>query len=147
MTYGSQAFKIAFTDAMLNWYKGGKVDPDPRGQWECIDPPRGGWIAGHRGPPSFSLTTTYRWKPAKKRIVIIGGVELVAPETVAPETVAPVDGTTFIYEMGNGSVEDCPWTGSAFDKRSLANGKVFLTSEDCQAMSDAQRKQRLGGGV
>jgi hypothetical protein len=32
-------------------------------------------------------------------------------------------------------------------KTVLAAGKMFLTSEDCQAMADVQRKQRLGGGV
>jgi hypothetical protein len=34
--------------------------------------------------------------------------------------------------------------GDEFDKQQLANGKVFLTREDAQAMADAQRKQRLG---
>jgi len=142
-TYTAQEFEIEFYKAMHEWVQGGKVGPDPRMMWECRAPNCGKLEFDSKFPhqtPSFTDGIEYRWKPAKKRTVVIDGVELVAPEVAEPmrNTIYFVegrDGTLFSYLWGD-------WEGQ---DDALANGKVFLTCEDCQAMADAQRKQRMGG--
>lgn len=133
----AQEFEVAFYEAMHKWVTGGKVGPDPRGEWECMI--EDGWI-GNNFPctPAFS-ELGYRWKPTPKRTVTIDGVELVAPEVDAPTY-----GAEIFVETADGKMNSWKFTGSGFDVRLLANGKVFLTREDCQAMVDFQRNQRLG---
>ena len=142
-TFNAKEFEIEFYKAMHEWASGGKVGPDPRGEWEhqgCIDD---NWRSFGNVVPSPSFDDRrekYRWKPAKKRTVVIDGVELVAPEVDASKQasmyfVEGLDGRVYPYLWGHLHGED----------EALVNGKLFLTSEDCQAMADAQRKQRMGG--
>ena len=139
-TYTADEFEIEFYKAMHEWVQGGKVGPDPRGVWE-FSTYSDYWIAPPTQMPDFVSYAKYRWKPAKKRTVVIDGVELVAPEVDAP-----VNGTTYFCEYNRGNIESySPWGGYSFDYEALANGKVFLTREYCQSMADAQRKQRMGG--
>ena len=137
----AQEFKIAFTKAMLTWYEGAEVGTDPRGEWEysfC------GYMwrttPGDAAIPTFNSEATYRWKQPNKRTVPIEGVELVAPEVEAP-----ADGTAFYTENGNCIACVYLWKANDWSIEALKNGKVFLTREDCQAMADANRKQRMGG--
>jgi len=134
-------FEIAFYEAMSKWVSGGKAGPDPRGEWEYQQAATGLWFGVGKNPcmPAWDLPA-YRWKPAKKRTVTIGGVELVAPETDAPAL-----GSTYFTEITDGDVStNFNWECDSMDVGALKNGKVFLSREDCQAMSDAQRKQRIG---
>ena len=128
-------FEIEFYAAMANWVVGGKQGPDPRGEWECLHV--GQWMCGHKGPPGFVANTTYRWKPDPRRTVTIDGVVLVAPETDAPEP-----HTYYFFEGWTGDVFKDAWRSTEGDNQALKNGKVFLTREDAQAMSDVLRKQR-----
>ncbi len=144
-TLTAQEFEIAFYEAMSRWVSGGKVGPDPRGEWESrtglFDPWVGTRATAPLFPPHYFADCEYRWKQPKKRTVVIDGVELVAPEMVAP-----ADDTEYYTECPNGTVEEWVWGSDNFDDvEALKNAKVFLTSEDCQAMADAQRKQRMGG--
>ena len=138
----AKEFEIEFYDRMSRWVQGGKTGPDPRGEWEFRI--GGKWSAstGVHIDPTFSEVTQYRWKPAKKRTVIIGGIELVAPEVDALHV-----GAKFYSEGLTGKVDDWKWGNHPCDYQALKNGKVFLTHEDCQAMADAQRKQRMGGAL
>ena len=136
----AQEFEVAFYEAMYKWVAGGKVGSDPREEWEYgykVDE----WRNSNSKPkaPEFDTNTHYRWKPTPKRTVTIDGVELVAPEVVAPN-----ENAEYFYEHSGGKIRMEWWEGIDFDKTILSNGKVFLTHEDCQAMSDVQRKQRLG---
>lgn len=135
----SSEFEIAFYEAMVKWAAGGKVGPDPRGEWEFAPFDSLAWVQGRNIIPYFEPHTLYRWKPAKKHTVIIDGVELVAPEVDAPEK-----GKMVFIETANGCVYTWKWAGEDYDGELLANGSVFLTREDCQAMADAQHNQRLG---
>jgi hypothetical protein len=139
-TYTAQKFEVAFYEAMVKWVSEGKAGPDPRGEWE-VDSTNGlNWIPSC-GIPAF-LSNQYRWKPTKKRTVVIDSVELVAPEVDAPE-----QGRVFFISDSYGTAIETHWTSTAADNIWLANGKVFLTREDAQAMADAQRKQRMGGAT
>jgi len=142
-TFTAQEFEIEFYRAMHEWVQGGKVGPDPRGEWEYQGDIRDKWWALGNGVPNPSFNDrreNYRWKPAKKRIVVIDGVELVAPEVDAP-----TDGERYFIEGWDGEFFSYLWGDRYGEDIALANGKVFLTREDCLAMADAQRKQRLGG--
>jgi len=136
----AQEFKIAFTKAMLTWYEGAEVGTDPRGEWEysfC------GYMwrttPGDAAIPTFNSEATYRWKQPNKRTITIDGVELVAPELAAFEV------GTYVYVMTLASAESHIWGSPCCNYDWLAMGLIFLTREDAQAMSDAQRKQRMGG--
>jgi len=141
-TYTADEFEIAFYKAMHEWASGGKVGKLPRGNWEYRYSKSEDWRQSSELPhtPSFDDLAQYRWKPAKKRTVVIDGVELVAPEVDAPEVRSPI-----FIELAQGDVSQWLWEGRKADVKALASGKVFLTKEDAQAMADAQRKQRLGG--
>ena len=137
-TYTSQEFEIEFYAAMVNWASVGKVGPDPRGEWEFYY--EGCWTNHGTNFPNFCCHRAYRWKQPKKRTVPIGGVELVAPEIEEPAS-----GTVYYAEDWTGTIFPKSWVGHYLvEDSALANGKVFLTREDCQAMADAQREQRLG---
>ena len=139
-TFTAKEFEIEFYKAMHEWLQGGKVGPDPRGQWECAsENTANSWVQHMVTPRFLDDKTLYRWKPAKKRTVVIDGVELVAPEVNALEY-----GNAYFAEGFGGLVDELFWCDDT-DPMALANGKVFLTREDCQAMADAQRKQRMGG--
>ena len=140
MTDNIQQLEVDFYKAMHDWAADGKVSPDPRSLLEYR--PNSSTVWSKLDSFHIEAAGDYRWRPAKKRTVIIDGVELVAPEVVVP-----VQGNRFFYAISNSGVVEDTWVGDLFDSKVLANGKVFLTREDCQAMSDAQRKQRLGGGV
>jgi hypothetical protein len=129
-------FEIVFYEAMAKWAAGGKVDPDPRGEWECKQGDKWVIYCGTGFPDNLLC----RWKPAKKRTVFIDGIELVAPEVDAP-----AKNCEFFYEDESGLVAATLFCGCPNDVITLINAKVFLTREDCQAMADAQRKQRMGG--
>ena len=142
-TFTAQEFEIVFYKAMAEWAQGGKIGKLPRGNWEYRYSKSEDWKQSSELPhtPSFDDLAQYRWKPAKKRTVVIDGVELVAPEVDAP-----VKGATYFCEYNKGNTESySPWGGAEFEYEALKNGKVFLNREDCQAMADAQRKQRMGG--
>jgi hypothetical protein len=81
-------------------------------------------------------------KSVKKRTVPIEGVELVAPEVEAPE----IARQCFVPAQPTG-LYIFNWTGNPCEVIWLLEGLVFLTREDCQAMGDANRKQRLGGAL
>ena len=135
-----QQFKIVFTKAMLEWYENGEVGPDPRYEWEYCGA-SGEWRQNYRTEkPYFTKSMSYRWKQPNKRTITIDGVELVAPEVDKPEV-----SKNYFVESSNGAIQDVLWRNASFDLEALKNGKVFLTREDCQAMADAQRKQRRGG--
>ena len=139
-TYTAQEFEGEFYSAMANWAVHKKVDPDPRGEWECSISHISCRASNSKACiPRFINGNEYRWKSAKKRTVPIGGVELVAPEVDAPKV-----GTAIFVELGRGIVQEWDWTLDSAGREALANLKVFLTREDCQAMADAQREQRLG---
>jgi hypothetical protein len=140
-TFTAQQFEIEFYAAMSKWVSGGKVGPDPRGEWEWRDTPTSSWdFSICMREPMWLSDCEYRWKPAKKRTVLIDGVELVAPEVGAP-----TDGAQFFIESMDGIVLMHEWNISDLEHRvALKNGKVFLTREDAQAMADALRKQRMG---
>jgi hypothetical protein len=136
----AQEFEVVFYEAMHKWVAGGKVGPDPRGEWEAH-------VSGRWQPPSSPcvpspLSFEYRWKPSKKRTVIIDGVELVAPEVGEPKEKAE-----YFYERTDGGIDTEYWDNHDFDKKILTIGKMFLTRKDCQAMADFQRNQRLGGAA
>ena len=141
-TYTADEFGIEFYTKMAEWVQGGKVGPDPRGEWEYQGHINAKWMSfvGNCVPsPTFDdPREKYRWRPAKKRTVVIDGVELVAPEVDALEY-----GNAYFAEGFGGLVDELFWCDDT-DPMALANGKVFLTREDCQAMADAQRKQRMG---
>ena len=138
-TFTVQQFEIEFYLAMSDWAREGKVGPDPRGEWEYQQISNATWHETFApATPEWDLHA-YRWKQPKKRTVIIDGVELVAPEVKAPDS-----GTKYYREGGDGMVYEGMWGTSDWDRHSIANGKLFLTREDCQVMADAQRKQRLG---
>ena len=134
-----QQFKIAFTKAMLEWYENGEVGPDPRYEWEYCGA-SGEWRQNYRTEkPYFTKSMSYRWKQPNKRTITIDGVELVAPELAAFEV------GTYVYVMTLASAESHIWGSPCCNYDWLAMGLIFLTREDAQAMSDAQRKQRMGG--
>lgn len=135
----AQQFEVAFYEAMHKWVTGGKVGPDPRAEWELADVGDPNWIRSC-GMPQFEAGFQYRWKPTPKRTVTINGVEVVAPEVDMPTI-----GTVVFIETANGCVAQWGCNGEQYDKELLAHGKFFLTREDCQAMADVQRKQRIGG--
>ena len=138
----AQGFEVASYEAMHKWVTGGKVGPDPRGEWEWKYSMwhDSAWVASKQlDAPLFGAEKCYRWKPAKKRTVTLDGVELVAPEVDVP-----AEKVQYFYEHSGGNIRVERWEGLDFDKTILSNGKLFLTHEDCQAMSDVQRKQRLG---
>jgi hypothetical protein len=136
-TYTGQQFEAVFFEAVHKWIQGGKIGPDPRNLWQLKDYGDTSWINSFC-TPQFGSATIYRWRPAKKRTVMIGGKELVAPEREAPAIGAPY----FIIR----SLEVSPftWYASQVDTRYLASGIVFLTREDAEAMRVAQMKERLG---
>jgi len=136
-TYTAAEFEIEFYRAMHEWAKGGKKGVDPRENWQKHVYLR--WVGDDR-TPCFSFGE-YRWKPAKKRTVIIDGVELVVPETVAPK----VGERYFIRDSYPSSV--MLWKGCAMEILWLGDGHIFLTAEDANAMDEAQRKQRLGSAA
>lgn len=138
----AKEFEVAFYEAMAKWVAGGKISPDPRGEIEILYADQQGiaWTHINTCHPEFLDTWVYRWKPAKKRTVTIDGVELVAPEVDAPTY-----GDTYFCENWHGDFEEETWRDTSSDESALVNSKVFLTREDCQAMSDAQRKQRIVG--
>jgi hypothetical protein len=138
----SSEFEIVFYEAMAKWASGGKVSPDPRGEIEFRPNTTWNWSEAHADQLEGTEGGEYRWKPAAKRTVTIDGVELVAPEVEAPAV-----GTT-VYCPGHWGVSTFTWEReTAMTVDYLNYGLVFLTREDAQAMADAQRKQRLGGGV
>ena len=135
----AKEFEVVFYAQMSEWVSGGKVGPDPRGEWECRDPKEHIWDGEGVTTPYFATGLEYRWKQPKKRTVTIDGVELVAPEVDAP-----ANGADYYVESWDGEVMQPVWSVDLTDRRMLANGKVFLTHKDCQAMAAFQRKQRLG---
>jgi hypothetical protein len=139
--FKANEFKVEFTQKLFDWYKGGELGEDPRGQWESSLYYNNGWISRDACEPNFSCPY-YRWKPAPKRTVVIDGVELVAPEITGP-----AERTPWFYEGLQGDILRILWVDCRSDRAALANGKVFLTPEDCQAMADMQKKQRIGGKV
>lgn len=145
-TYTADEFEREFYTRMFEWLTGDKQGPDPRGEWECSEMYPNNkmlWISHPaKKAPMFLAESMYRWKPVKKRTINIDGVELVAPEVDAPVPGAPV-----FVEWWDGNTSATSWCSSKTQIEALTNGKVFLTREDAQAMADAQRKQRLGGGV
>jgi hypothetical protein len=122
---------------------GGKVDPDPREGWELCDVSDTNWLRS-LGVPLFEPDTQYRWKPAEKRMTRLHFADGTSIELVAPEVDAPAVGSSIFVELAQGCIQEWHWDGHQAEIESLKNAKVFLTSEDCQAMADAQRKQRLG---
>jgi len=138
-TFKANEFEIEFYKAMHEWVQGGKVGPDPRREWECAsENTANSWVQHMVAPTFVKNNMLFRWKPAKKRTVVIGGVELVAPEVDAPS-----EGTMF-YCFGHWGITTFTWS-EGMRKDYLDYGLVFLTREDAQAMADAQRKQRIGG--
>jgi hypothetical protein len=140
----AKEFEIAFYEAMYKWAAGGKVDPDPRGEWEYSYPSTGWRSYPEPEMPDYDVAVTYRWKPAKKRMTRLHFAAGTSVELVAPEVDAPAIGTPCYTECSSGSSDCWIWDDDTFDREALKNAKVFLTSEDAQAMADAQRKQRLG---
>jgi hypothetical protein len=137
-TYTAQEFEVPFHRAMHEWVAGGKVGVDPRENWEfLINEDR--WRSPLKATPSFTTGVTYRWKPSKKRTVIIGGQELVAPETVKPPAMAEY------FILSRDYVSGMYWDDTPEEEGWLKSGIVFLEKKDAQAMIDVQRKQRLGG--
>lgn len=136
--FTSQDFEIEFTRKYLAWLEANKEGPNPRGEWEFYNY-QGCWTTPRAHLPDFYCNEMYRWKHPKKRTVPIGDVELVAPEVKEP-----AKSTNIFVELAQGLVQHWTWDGGSADLQGLANGKVFLTREDCQAMADAQRAQRLG---
>jgi hypothetical protein len=138
-TYTAEEFEIEFHRAMHEWVTGGKVGIDPHDNWEVRN---GGneWLNRPWGP-TFTPGVTYHWKPAKKRTVIIDGVELVAPETVAPDV-----GTGY-FLCPVSQLSGLVWKDTSIECQWLQDGFIFLTPEDAQAMYEAQRKQRFGGAA
>ena len=143
MTYTAQQFEIKFYEAMAKWAAGGKVGPDPRGEWEYQQSATGRWfdVTNIPGMPAWDMYA-YRWKPAKKRTVFIDGVELVATEVDVP-----AKHSSIFLENGRGEISQYVWNDDSWAYGALKNGKIFLTREDAQAMADAQRKQRIVGAL
>jgi hypothetical protein len=139
-TYTAKEFEISFYEAMSKWLSGGKVGPDPRGEIEFRPNSGWNWSEAHADQLEGTEGGEYRWKQPKKRTVVIDGVELVAPEVDAPAI-----GTPYYTECSSGSSDCWIWDDDTFDREALKNAKVFLSSEYCQAMADAQHKQRMGG--
>jgi len=66
----AKEFEIAFYEAIFKWVSGGKVGPDPRGEWEYSDI-FGKWHQTFApSVPEWDLTA-YRWKLPKNRTVTI----------------------------------------------------------------------------
>jgi hypothetical protein len=145
-TYTGAEFAPVFYRAMAEWHEGGCVGGDPRERWEANQPMAGTW-AGSIDTPSFNVCNTYRWKPKQKRLVTIGYRDkfgtLIAKTLVAPKTVAPDVGVRvhFLESLSE------PWTDNEFQKEWMRRGKMFLTSEDRDAMADWLAVCRNGGGV
>jgi hypothetical protein len=136
-TYTGQQFEPVFFEAMDKWFKGGRLGPDPRGEWEFLMADHNlTWTAG-AATPSFT-SQTYRWRPAPKRTVMIGGKELVAPEREAPAVGDPY------FIIRSLEVSPLTWDAGQVDTRYLASGIVFLTRKDAEAMRVAQMQERLG---
>lgn len=88
------------------------------------------------GNPTWSTHRVYR---RKRKTVMIGKFECVAPETVAPKA------GTACWIIGFGSaLERSYWHDNSFQRNLLAKGSLFLTREDAEAMLHAQTQQRLG---
>jgi hypothetical protein len=93
-------FEPLFFEAMDKWFKSGKVGPDPRGEWDSIDREHPEWLHPENPyMPSFKAQQ-YRWRPAKKRTVIIGGKELGWRETCY----GPTNQTVRLIESGSSGI-------------------------------------------
>ena len=138
-TFTAKKFEFEFYRAMFEWVAGGKTAPDPRGEWE-FSTDSDCWIVFPNQVPAFAPHAEYRWKPAKKRTVSIDGLELVAPEIYAPKY-----STDYYIELFDGIVDRMEWGSHPKHTEALLNGKVFLTRQDAQAMSDVLRKLRMRG--
>jgi hypothetical protein len=138
-TYTAAEFEIEFYRAMHEWVASGKNGVDPRENWEFYNGVNE-WSESGDGTPTFN-STGYRWKPVKKRTVVIDGVELVAPEAVAPKV-----GERYFLRHYH-QLSELIWEHANIECGWLQDGLIFLTPEDAQAMYEAQRKQRLGGAA
>jgi hypothetical protein len=139
-TYTAAEFEVEFYRAMHEWVAGGKVGIDPRENWEFLIS-EGKWRSPRVSPSFVVPRVPYRWKPAKKRTVIIDGQELVAPETVKPPAMAEY------FILLRDYVASMYWDDTPAEEGWLKSGIVFLEKKDAQAMLDVQRKQRLGGAA
>ena len=132
-------FAPVFYRAMAEWHAGGEVGLHPQKLWEnsTIGSARPCWrLSG--AEPFFDNSVLYRWKPTPKRTVTINGKVLVAPETVAP----PMGAIYYLFSVSDFVEQD--WENIDCELGWLVEGRVFLTQEDAQAMSDWLTKCRLG---
>ena len=105
----AKEFEIAFYEAMYKWAAGGKVDPDPRGEWEYSYPSKGWRSYPEPEMPDYDVAATYRWKPAKKRMTRLHFADGTSVELVAPEVDAPAFDTPYYTECSNDSSDGWSW--------------------------------------
>lgn len=146
--YTGPEFEIEFARRWLDYVVGGKVGVDPRTQWECKPASWTEWYPHFGVPSDGDSPTTFRWKPAPKRMVKIGyydsAIEDFRYETlVAPEVEAPADGTT-VFHLDDGKIQG-KWFSEPVWIEELKDGKVFLNPADRDATAEWLAVCRKGG--
>ena len=146
--YIGPEFRPIFNAAMAAWWAGNCEGIEPLNNWQLKITNGAFWCDTYGECPTFDGTHVHRFKPAPRRTVTIGYIDLDGgnefwKKLVAPETVAPVAGLAFF--LARDSKNSYRWRGTEEQLVLLRAGLVFLAIEDAQAMTGWLAACRRGG--